>query len=252
MRGLFSGVPPEPGAISLKIARKLLLVHFFLHKFIWEPGAFHHPAGANLVFCSHYFKAWLWCVCNYFLIISTVYNGSCLENCIQCLTCLLFLFFNMFIILIQRKSFCVVSFMLTYKIGGGGTRLPKFKFSAIFPIWFTHDFTNTDKKLQKCLISYVKKYFNRKSFAVQPWTPLEVILNEFCFWITVRCMQRSRKWVLPHWIQLYLPPLYKIVSTCKSKTNSFQELGPESPPKILRQAPGAHLLCLCALCSSYM
>ena len=25
---------PEPGAISLKIARKLLLVHFFVHKFI--------------------------------------------------------------------------------------------------------------------------------------------------------------------------------------------------------------------------
>ena len=57
------------------------------------------------------------------------------------------------------------------------------------------------------LISYVKKYFNRKSVEVQPWNPLEVMLNEFCLWITVRCIQRSSKWVLPHWILLYLPPL---------------------------------------------
>ena len=46
---------------------------------------------------------------------------------------------------------------------------------------FTCDFRNTDKKIQKCLVSYVKKYFNQKSIEVQPWTPLEVILNEFCF-----------------------------------------------------------------------
>ena len=46
----------EPGAISLKIARKLLLVHLFVHKFIWEPGAFHHPEGANLFFCSLLFQ----------------------------------------------------------------------------------------------------------------------------------------------------------------------------------------------------
>ena len=26
--------------------------------------------------------------------------------------------------------------------------------------------------------------------------------------ITIRCMQRSRKWVLANWIGLYLPPLY--------------------------------------------
>ena len=52
-----------------------------------------------------------------------------------------------------------------------------------------------------------KKYFNRKSVEVQRWTPLEVIQNEFYLWITVCCMQRSRKSVLPHWIWLYLPPL---------------------------------------------
>ena len=46
-----------------------------------------------------------------------------------------------------------------------------------------------------------------KSVEVQHWTPLEVILNEFCLRITLRCMQRSRKRVLPHWIRLYLPPL---------------------------------------------
>ena len=33
------------GAISLKIARKLPLVYFFMHRFIWEPGA--HPASTN-------------------------------------------------------------------------------------------------------------------------------------------------------------------------------------------------------------
>ena len=42
-----------------------------------------------------------------------------------------------------------------------------------------------------------KKKINRKSVAVQHWTPLEMILNEFCLWITVRCMQRLHKWVLP-------------------------------------------------------
>ena len=50
----------KPGAISLKIAKKLLLIHMFVHNFIWEPGAFYHPAGANLLFCSSYFKAWLY------------------------------------------------------------------------------------------------------------------------------------------------------------------------------------------------
>ena len=54
-----------------------------------------------------------------------------------------------------------------------------------------------------------EKYFNLKSVAVQPWPPLEVILNEFCLWIIRdterRCMQRSRNWVLPNWIGLYLP-----------------------------------------------
>ena len=28
----------------------MLLVHFFVNKFIWESGAFYHPAGANLLF----------------------------------------------------------------------------------------------------------------------------------------------------------------------------------------------------------
>ena len=47
----------EPEVISVKIARKLLLFFFFVHKFIWEPGAFYLPASANLLFCSCYFKA---------------------------------------------------------------------------------------------------------------------------------------------------------------------------------------------------
>ena len=91
---------------------------------------------------------------------------------------------------------------------GCRTRLPKFKFLANFPIGlYVILQTQIFKKNEKCLISYGKKYFNQKTVEVQPWTPLEVILNEFCLWITIRCMQRSRKWVLPHWIRLYLPPL---------------------------------------------
>ena len=50
---------------------------------------------------------------------------------------------------------------------GGRTRLPKFKFSANFPIGLHVILPTTDKKIQKCLISYVKKYFNRKSVEVQ-------------------------------------------------------------------------------------
>ena len=49
----------EPGAVLLKTVRKLLLIHFFVHKFIWESRVFYHPAGTNLLFCSCYFKAWL-------------------------------------------------------------------------------------------------------------------------------------------------------------------------------------------------
>ena len=61
----------EPGAISLKIARKLLLVRIFVHKFNWEPGAFHHPAGANLLFCSCYFKAW---ILFFFVVLVDIYE----------------------------------------------------------------------------------------------------------------------------------------------------------------------------------
>ena len=47
---------------------------------------------------------------------------------------------------------------------------------------------------------------------------LEVlILNEFCLWITVRFMQRSRKRVLPHWIRLYQPPLSEEYGDVPSK-----------------------------------
>ena len=48
---------PEPGAISLKIARKLLLVHFIVNNLFREPGTFYHPPGANFLFWSFYFKA---------------------------------------------------------------------------------------------------------------------------------------------------------------------------------------------------
>ena len=38
----------------------------------------------------------------------------------------------------------------------------------------------------------MKNYFNRKSVEVQRWTPLEVILNEFCLYITRRCICNGR------------------------------------------------------------
>ena len=47
------------------------------------------------------------------------------------------------------------------------TRLPKFKFLANFPIGLHVILQIQIKKNQKCLISYVKKYFNRKSIEVQ-------------------------------------------------------------------------------------
>ena len=62
----------------------------------------------------------------------------------------------------------------------GRKRLPKFKFSVKFPIGLHVYFTNTDKKIRKWLLSYVKNYFNRKSVEVQRWTPLEIMLNGFC------------------------------------------------------------------------
>ena len=50
---------------------------------------------------------------------------------------------------------------------GGRTRLPKFKFSANFPIGLHVILQIQIKENKKYLISYVKKYFNRKSVEVQ-------------------------------------------------------------------------------------
>ena len=79
----------------------------------------------------------------------------------------------------------------------GRTRLPKFKFSANFPIGLHVILQIQVKKNQNCLISYVKKY----SWSNFKWVLFNTQKS------TARCRQRSRKWVLPHWIRLYLPPL---------------------------------------------
>ena len=63
---------------------------------------------------------------------------------------------------------------------GGRTRLPKFKFSAKFPIGLHVILPIQIKKIRKWLLYYVKKYFNRKSVEVQRWTPLEIMLNGVC------------------------------------------------------------------------
>ena len=62
----------------------------------------------------------------------------------------------------------------------GRTRLPKFKFSAKFSIGLHVILQNTDRKIRKWLLYYVKNHFNRKSVEVQCWTPLEIMLNGFC------------------------------------------------------------------------
>ena len=57
-------------------------------------------------------------------------------------------------------------------------RLPKSKFSENFHICLHMILQIQIKKVPKCLKSYeVEKYFIRKFVGVQPWTPLEVILN---------------------------------------------------------------------------
>ena len=60
------------------------------------------------------------------------------------------------------------------------THLPKFKFSAKFPIGLHVILQIQILKNQNCLICYEQNYFNRKSVGVQRCTPLQVILNEFC------------------------------------------------------------------------
>ena len=82
---------------------------------------------------------------------------------------------------ITRKWFYMQRNRNVNSRGRGWTRLPKFKFSANFPIGLHVIYKIQLKKNQNCLISYVKKYINRKSVEVQPWTPLEVSLNEFVY-----------------------------------------------------------------------
>ena len=63
---------------------------------------------------------------------------------------------------------------------GGRKRLPKFKFSAKFPIGLHVILQIQIKKNPKWLLYYVKNDFNWKSVEVQRWTPLEIMLNGFC------------------------------------------------------------------------
>ena len=50
-------VPPPPGGNFTEKCQKVAPGPFLCAQIIWEPGAFYHPAGANLLFCSCYFKA---------------------------------------------------------------------------------------------------------------------------------------------------------------------------------------------------
>ena len=77
-------------------------------------------------------------------------------------------------------NFNLAQRVLSLKQAGGRKRLPKFKFSAKFPIGLHVILQIQIKKNRKWLLYYVKNYFNRKSVEVQRWTPLEIMLNGFC------------------------------------------------------------------------
>ena len=100
----------------------------------------------------------------------------------------LFPFFSSFSFILSLFLFLFLSFFLSFwrplwwprRAGGGaGHDCLNLNFQKISHR-FTRDFTNTDKKIRKWLLYYVKNYFNRKSVEVQRWTPLEIMLNEFC------------------------------------------------------------------------
>ena len=95
---------------------------------------------------------------------------------------------------------------------GGRTCLPKFKFSAKFPIGL-HVILHLVqiKKIQICLTSYHENYFKRKAVGVEHRTPLEISRGVFINkdGIPLRCITvayEARKWVLPNLIELFLPP----------------------------------------------
>ena len=83
------------------------------------------------------------------------------------------------------------SLWLDYTCAGRGrTHLPKFKFSAKFPIGLHVIFKLQIKKNQNLFESDAQNYFKRKSVGVQPCTPLKIVLNGLCFQIIrqyVRC-----------------------------------------------------------------
>ena len=73
--------------------------------------------------------------------------------------------------------------------GGGRTRLPKFKFSAEFPIGL-YVILKLQIKIQNLIESDVKNYFDRKPVEVQACPSLEIVLNGLCLQIIrqhVRC-----------------------------------------------------------------
>ena len=80
----------------------------------------------------------------------------------------------------KNDQWQVYSKTIDIHVGGGRKRLPKFKFSAKFPIGLHVILQIQIKKIRKWLLYCVKNYFNRKSVEVQPCTPLEIMLNAFC------------------------------------------------------------------------
>ena len=92
---------------------------------------------------------------------------------------------------------------------GGRKRLPKFKFSAKFPIGLHVILQIQIKKFENdCYIMWkIILTKNPSRFNVEPsWNNVKWILFVNYTVIRMLYMKRSRKSVLPHWIELYRPP----------------------------------------------
>ena len=114
--------------------------------------------------------------------------------------------FQIILIQINRIREGAVAANITSGGGGGRTRLPKFKFSAKFPVGL-HELLQLQLKHSKLPNILWTKLFQPKirwSWTLNSsWNNLKWVLfmNNT---VKVCCMQRS---VLPNWIELFLPPL---------------------------------------------
>ena len=95
----------------------------------------------------------------------------------------------------------------------GRTRLANLNFGTIYHR-FTRNFAKTGSKKSKWPYNNNTLYWKLfqpmmrwSSTLNSSWSNFKWVLFMNYTIIKVSCMQRSRKWVLPNWIELFLPPL---------------------------------------------